>query len=106
MGSHSTYVPNSILKSEIAQSSRHTNDILVLVHNAMYMAHTTLRLVFNLSSFPLRPTKIEVWPIFKLKISTADLHITTLEDRSSVHQGVGTLLSTILKCEIKTHRNM
>ena len=98
MGSHSTYLPNSSLKL-------HSNDILVLVHNTMYMAHTTLRLVFNLSSFPLRPMKIEVWPIFKLKISTADLHTTTLEDRSFVHQGVGTLLSTFLKFQIKTHRN-
>ena len=61
MGSHSTYVPNSSRKL-------HSNDIIVLVHNAMYMAHTTLRLVFNLSSFPLRPMKIEVWPIFKFKL--------------------------------------
>ena len=98
MGSHSTYLPNSSLKL-------HSNDILVLVHNTTYMAHTTLRLVFNLSSFPLRPMKIEVWPIFKLKIITADLHTTTLEDRSFVHQGVGTLLSTFLKFQIKTHRN-
>jgi len=45
VGSHSTYVPNSTRKS-------HSIDILVLVHNAMYMAHTTLRLVFNFSSFP------------------------------------------------------
>ena len=45
MGSHSTNVPNSTRKS-------HSIDILVLVHHAMYMAHATLRLVFNISSFP------------------------------------------------------
>ena len=57
-------------------SSRKLNSIhiLVLVHNAMYMAHTTVRLVFNFSSFTSRPMKTEVWPIFKLQMSTADLH--------------------------------
>ena len=99
MGSHSSYVPNSSRKL-------HSIDILVLVHNAMYMAHTILRLVFNFSSFTLSPMKIEVWPICNLKNSTADLHATILEDRSSVHQSVDTLLSTILTCQIKTHRNM
>ena len=50
--------------------------------------------------------KIEVWLIFKFKISTADLLNTILDDRSSVHQSVGTILSAVLKCQIKTHRNM
>ena len=84
----------------------HSIHILVLVHNSMYMAHTTLRLVFNFSSFPSTPMKIEVWPIFKLKMSTADFHNTILDDRSSVHQSVGTLLFAKLTCQIKTHRNM
>ena len=50
--------------------------------------------------------KIDVWPIFKLKMSNADLHTTILDDRSSVHQSVGTLLSAILTCQIKKHRNI
>ena len=72
----------------------------------MYMMHTTLRLVFNFSSFPPRPVKIEVWPVSKLKISTctAELRNTLTDDRSSV-QSVGTLLSAILKGQIKTPRN-
>ena len=49
--------------------------------------------------------KLEVWPVSKLKISTADLHNTILDDRSSV-QSVGTLFSAILKCQIKTLRYM
>ena len=69
----------------------HSIHILVLVHNAMYMAHTTVRLVFNFSSFTSRPIKTEVWPIFKLQMSTADLHNTILDDRNSVHESVGTL---------------
>ena len=84
----------------------HSIHVLVLVHNVMYMAHTTVRLVFNFSTFPSRPMKVEVCPIFKLKISTADLHNTILDDRSSVHQSVGTLLSAVLISQIKTRRNM
>ena len=81
--------------------------INVLVLNAMYMAHTTLRrLVFNFPRFPPRPKKIGVWLICKLTISTADRRNTILDDRSSVYQSVGTLLSAVLKCQIKTHRNM
>ena len=85
MGSHSTQVPSSCLKL-------HSIHIVVLLHNASNMASTTLRLVFNFSSFPPRPMQIEVWLIFKLKISTADLHNTILDDGSSVHQSVGNLL--------------
>ena len=78
----------------------HSIHIVVLVHNAMYIV------MFNFLSFPSRPLKVEVWPIFKHTISTADLHNTILDDRSSVHQSVGTLLSAILICQIKTHRNV
>ena len=99
MGSHSTQVQNSSRKL-------HTIHILVLVHNAMYMAHTCLRFVFNFSSFPPRRNKLEDWLMFKLTISTANLHNTILDDRSSVHQSVGTLLSALLKYQIKTHRNI
>ena len=72
--------------------------ILVLVHNAMYMAHTTLRLGIDLSNQGVhlpRSMNIEVWPRFKLNIITADLHNTILGDRNSVHQSVGTLLSAV-----------
>ena len=93
MGSHSIQVPNS-------SRQLHSIQILVLVH----MAHITLQFVFNFSSFQPRPMKI-VWPEYKIKISTADLHNIILDDRSSV-QSVGTLLSAILKCQIKTHRYM
>jgi len=78
VGSHSTQVSNSSRKL-------HSIHIIVLVHNViMYMAHTTLRLGFNFSNFPPRSMKIEVWPIFYFKISTADLQNTILDDRSSV----------------------
>ena len=59
VGSHSTPVSNSSRKLP----SIH---IIVLVHKEMYRAHTTFRLVFNFSSFPHRPMKIAVWPVFKL----------------------------------------
>ena len=85
MGSHTTQVPSSCRKL-------HSIHILVLLHNTANMAPTTLRLVFNFSSFPPRPMHIEVWLIFKLKISTADLYKTTLDDVSSVYQSVGNLL--------------
>ena len=85
MGSHFTQVPSSCRKL-------HSIHILVLVHNATYMAPTTLRLVFNFSSFPTRPMQVEVSLIFKLKISTADLHNTIIDNGSSVHQSVGNLL--------------
>ena len=67
VGSHSTSVPNSTRKW-------HSIHILVVVYNAMYMAYTTLWLVFNFSSFPPWPMKIEVWPVFKLNISTGLHH--------------------------------
>ena len=98
MGSHSTKVPNSSRKL-------HSIHILVLVHNAMYMAHATLPLDFNFPRFPPRCTKIEVWPICKLKISTADINNTIIDDIISDNQNVGTVLSAVLKCQIKTHRN-
>ena len=85
--------------TQMSNSSRklHSIHILVLVHNA---THNTFRLVFNFSSFPPRPMNIEVWPIFKLKMSTADLHNTILDGRSSVNQSVGTLLSAILNIKL------
>ena len=67
VGSHSTQVPSSTQKW-------HNIHILVVVYNAMYMGYTTLWLVFNFSSFPPWPMKIEVWPVFKLKISTGLHH--------------------------------
>ena len=66
-GSHSTQVPSSTQKW-------HSIHIRVVVYNAMYMGYTTLWLVFNFSSFPPWPMKIEVWPVFKLKISTGLHH--------------------------------
>ena len=77
MGSHSTQVPNSSPKL-------HSIHSIVLVHNAMYMAHTNLRLVFNFSSFPPWPMKIEVWPVFKLKISTGLHHYLDTIQRTVV----------------------
>ena len=67
VGSHSTQVPSSTQKW-------HSIHILVVVYNAMYMGYTTLWLVFNFSSFPPWPMNIEVWPVFKLKISTGLHH--------------------------------
>ena len=67
VGSHSTQVPSSTQKW-------HSIHILVVVYNAMYMGYTILWLVFNFSSFPPWPMKIEVWPVFKLKISTGLHH--------------------------------
>jgi hypothetical protein len=70
VGSHSTYVPDSTRKS-------HSVDILVLVHNAMYMAHTTLRLVFNFSSFP--PKKFGQYLNLKLVPLNFMLHCSKIE---------------------------
>ena len=76
------------------------------LHSIHSLVHTALRVGFKFSSFPPRPMKIELWPRFKLKRSTADRHNPILDDRSSVHQSVGTLLSAVLNCQQKTHRNM
>ena len=51
--------------SEMAQHSYSCRRVQRNVHG-----YTTLWLVFNFSSFPPWPMKIEVWPVFKLRIST------------------------------------
>ena len=73
VGLHATQVPNSCRKW-------HTIYILVLIHNPLYMSHTTLRWVVNVSSFPPVPLQIEVWAVSNLTfilLSFAILHSTT-----------------------------
>ena len=73
VGLHATQVPNSCRKW-------HTIYILVLIHNPLYMSHTTLRWVVNVSSFPPVPLQIEVWAVSNLTfvlLSFATLHSTT-----------------------------
>ena len=55
--------------SEMAQHSYSCRRVQRNVHG---IYHSWL--VFNFSSFPPRPMKIEVWPVFKLKISTSLHH--------------------------------
>ena len=73
VGLHATQVPNSCRKW-------HTIYILVFIHNPLYMSHTTLRWVVNVSSFPPVPLQIEVWAVSNLTfvlLSFAILHSTT-----------------------------
>ena len=73
VGLHATQVPNYCRKW-------HTIYILVLIHNPLYMSHTTLRWVVNVSSFPPVPLQIEVWAVSNLSfvlLSFAILHSTT-----------------------------
>ena len=72
VGLHAAQVPNSCRKW-------HTIYILVLIHNPLYMSHTTLRWVVNVSRFPPVPLQIEVWAVSNLTfvlLSFAILHST------------------------------
>ena len=73
VGLNATQVPNSCRKW-------HTIYILVLIHNPLYMSHTTLRWVVNVSSFPPVPLQTEIWEVSNLTfvlLSFAILHSTT-----------------------------